>query len=131
MVEQKIKWCGQIADIKPFLAASDIGLSASTEEGFSNAILEYMAAKLAIIATAVGGTPEAIQRGESGMLVPPSDPTAFAGALEKLVMSENLRNVLGHNARARVKEKFSIERVIEGYATTYRGLLEPEYEHRS
>jgi glycosyltransferase involved in cell wall biosynthesis len=118
-------WLGEQAAPERLLAAGDIFVLPSHEEGFSNALLEAMAAKLAVIATAIGGNLDAIVDGESGILVPPRDPPALAVALKRLAGDPALRRRLGEAARTRVEERFSLERCVARYDRLYRAMGEP------
>jgi glycosyltransferase involved in cell wall biosynthesis len=118
-------WLGERAAAERLLAAGDIFVLPSHEEGFSNALLEAMAAQLAVIATAVGGNPDAIVDGESGILVRPRDARALAAALKRLAGDPALRRRLGEAARARVQERFSLESCVAHYERLYRGIGEP------
>jgi len=93
-------------DIRPFLSASDIAVLTSRSEGFSNSLLEYMSAGLPIIATDVGGNPEAL--GDSGVLVPADKADALAVAILHLSEDAVRRQELGHRARCRAVELFDI-----------------------
>jgi glycosyltransferase involved in cell wall biosynthesis len=119
-----IRLLGQRDDIPDLLAASDIAVSASHEEGSSNAVLEAMAAGLPVVATDVGGSGEAITCGETGLLVPARQPAAMAAALARLIGDPALRARLGAAARARVDAEFSLDACVERYAHLYRGLLD-------
>src|SRR5581483_3720513 len=77
---------GSIADVPGFLSDLDIAVLSSRAEGMSNAILEYMAAGRAIIATAVGATPDLIEDGIHGLLVPPNDADRLAEAIRRLLL---------------------------------------------
>jgi glycosyltransferase involved in cell wall biosynthesis len=118
-----VRFLGQRGDVPALLAASDIAVSASHEEGSSNAVLEAMAAGLAVIATDVGGSAEAIQPGTGGLLVPPRDPGALGAALLSLAGDPDLRARLGDAARIRATRDFSLDACVERYAALYRGLL--------
>jgi glycosyltransferase involved in cell wall biosynthesis len=118
-----VRFLGQRDDVPALLAASDIAVSASHEEGSSNAVLEAMAAGLAVIATDVGGSAEAIQPGTGGLLVPPRDPAALGAALLSLAGDPDLRARLGNAARMRATRDFSLDACVERYAALYRGLL--------
>jgi glycosyltransferase involved in cell wall biosynthesis len=117
-------WLGQQAAAEQLLPASDIFVLPSHEEGFSNALLEAMAAELAVVATAVGGNSDAVVDGESGILVPPRDPRALALALKRLVGDPPLRRRLGEAARMRVELRFSLETCVARYERLYRALGE-------
>jgi glycosyltransferase involved in cell wall biosynthesis len=105
-LRDRIHLAGPKDNVLPYLAAMDIGVLSSLAEGFSNSLLEYMAAGLPAIATDVGGNREAL--GDSGILIPPDDPQALANAILELCSPE-LRDRLGKAARARV-ERFGLER---------------------
>lgn len=118
-----IRWLGQWRDIPGLLAASDIGVLPSHQEGFSNSLLEYMAAGLPIVATAVGGNVDAIADGVTGLLVPPRDAAALASAILRLVQDADLRGRLAANAAERVRREFSLERMLQEYDRFYRSEL--------
>ena len=97
---------GDVADL---LARADVFVLSSTSEGLPLSILEAMAAALPVVASSVGGVPEAVEDGETGLLVPPRDPVRLAAALERLLVDPALRRRLGANGRARVLERFGLE----------------------
>ena len=86
-VAGNIVWCGERSDVNEVLGASDIFVLPSHQEGFSNALLEAMAAGVPTIATAVGGNVDAVVDNESGLLVPAHDPRALAAARPDLTRS--------------------------------------------
>ncbi len=110
-------------------AAADLVVSASHEEGFSNAVLEAMAAGLPCVVTDVGGNPEAVRDGIDGLVVPPRAPDALAAALIRMALDATARDVMGAAAAARVQERFSVERCVSAYRRVYRaaraGTLHP------
>lgn len=122
-LDDYVDFLGTRNDIARLLAAADVGLLCSHEEGFSNALLEGMAAGLPMIATDVGGNAEAIIDQENGLIVPAKDPARLADAVLHLANDPPLRARLGAAARARVAEKFSLERCVDGYDALYRALL--------
>jgi glycosyltransferase involved in cell wall biosynthesis len=111
------------SDVPGLLAAADIGLLCSHEEGFSNAVLEGMAAALPMIVTDVGGNPEAVQDGMSGIVVPPRDPARLAEAIVRLAKDAPLRARFGDAARRRVRDCFTLDRCVAQYDALYRTLL--------
>jgi glycosyltransferase involved in cell wall biosynthesis len=115
---------GVRSDIADLLNASDIAVLASHQEGFSNAILECMQAGLPMIVTDVGGNAEAVVDGETGLVVPPHDPDALAGAILRLASDAQLRQRYGEVGRRRVQEHFSMDACVAGYEALYRGLLD-------
>ncbi len=118
-----VQFVGSVADVSPYLIAADIGVLPSHEEGFSNAILESMAAGLPMVVTAVGGNAEAIGDGEHGRVVPARNAAALAAALGELAKDAVKRRAWGSAARARVEKQFRIEQCAASYAETYRRLL--------
>jgi glycosyltransferase involved in cell wall biosynthesis len=100
---------GQRQDVPDLLKAMDIFVLPSYSEGLSLALLEAMAAGLPVIATAVGGTPEVVTDGVTGLLVPPRDPEALAGALERLLADPAGARALGNKAREHVRERYSLD----------------------
>ena len=100
---------GHRDDVPELLAALDLFVSASLEENFSLALLEAMAAGLPVVATAVGGAPECVSAGETGLLVPPASPAAIAAAIATLASDAQLRLRFGAAGRRRVQERFSAD----------------------
>jgi glycosyltransferase involved in cell wall biosynthesis len=94
------------------MASCDIFVLNSTWEGLPHAVLDAMVLGMPLIATAVGGVPEAVADGESGLLIPPSDPDALRGALERLIVSPAERARLAAGA-LRAAERFTISRVAD------------------
>lgn len=118
-----VLWLGERRDIGDIYAAADIGVLCSHEEGFSNAVLEGMAAGLPMVVTDVGGNAEAVVDGECGLVVAPRDPTALAAALRRLASEPALRRSFGMAARLRVQKEFSSERCVWEYDRLYDALV--------
>lgn len=118
-VEHAVHLIGQIEAAMPLLAGSDVFVSASWAESFPLNVLEAMAAGVPIVATDVGGTSEAIEDGRSGLLVAPRDPRALADALAALLVDRDRAAALGAKARERQRERFSLDRMIEGTLQVY------------
>ncbi|MGF1504158.1 MAG: glycosyltransferase, partial [Anaerolineae bacterium] len=108
---------GRLSDTRGFLAAIDIGVLCSHAEGFSNALLEYMAYGKVPVATAVGGNPEAITHRETGFLIPPNDDKALAETLAVLLSDDRQRAQIGQQARQYVEKTFTAAREYEQWAT--------------
>lgn len=123
-LEENVVFLGERKDVPALLSVCDIGLSCSHEEGFSNAVLEGMAAGLAMIVTDVGGNPEAVGDCEAGLIVPARDPQQLAEAIVRLSNDAVLRAQLGAAGRRRVAEHFTLEQCAERYDILYRGLLQ-------
>jgi glycosyltransferase involved in cell wall biosynthesis len=117
---------GSEEDIPGFLATLHIAVLCSHAEGMSNALLEYMAAGRAIVATAVGAAPELIADGKHGFLVPPGDPGALAEAINRLLRSPQLAMRVGQAARQRAFHHYSREAMVRRFEGFYVGLTRPE-----
>jgi len=112
--------CNRVADL---LALSDVCVLSSTSEGFSNAMLEYMAASRPVVATKVGGAAEAIVEGETSHLVPPGDDQAMAEHIVSLLRHPRRAREMGRLGRATVEQKFSSEAQLELTLNLYSRLL--------
>jgi L-malate glycosyltransferase len=113
---------GAVDDVPTFLAGLDVAVLPSRSEGMSNALLEYMAAGRAIVATAVGGNTELVDHGCHALLVPPEDPAALARAISKLLSDRALARRLGSAARQRARERFGREAMVQRFEDFYEGL---------
>ena len=92
---------------------------ASHSEGFSNAILEAMAAGLPIVATNVGGNAEALQNGDLGILVKSHDPEALGTAMQDVMQNKTLRKNLAEAAKVAAFEKYSVDAMVDSYSKLY------------
>lgn len=122
-IADHIAWLGERDDVPALLSAADLYVHPSHEEGFSNAVLEAMAAGLASVVTAVGGNPEAMVDGTTGLVVPPRDPAALATGILRLCRNDAERAAFGRAARRRVKQSFSLDACTGAYLRLYDGLL--------
>jgi len=120
---------GSASDVPGFLAGLDVAVLCSHAEGMSNALLEYMAAGRAIVATAVGAAPELIDDGVHGLLVPPRDAARLANAIARLLDDRELARRLGEAARRRALECFSRAAMMRRFEDFYAGLLPDNGEH--
>jgi L-malate glycosyltransferase len=109
----------QVSEIEDYLQAADIGLFTSDMESFCLSILEAMCFGCPSVATAVGGVPEVVESGVSGLLVPPGDAEALARGLERLIADPGLRGRLGAEARLRASSLFSADAVVPRYVRLY------------
>jgi glycosyltransferase involved in cell wall biosynthesis len=105
------------------LATAHIGVNCSDSEGSSNAVLEYMLAGCAVVATDVGGNAELIESGRTGLLVPPDDAPALADGLRRLLAGPDLAGRLRRTARAQVESTFGWDRTCRQHESMYRDLL--------
>jgi len=121
-IEGSVRFLGSRADVPNLLRASDLFVHPSREEGFSNAILEAMAAGLPVVACDVGGNPEAVVDGETGRLVPPRDPERFACGMVELIADESKRKIFGEAGQRRASERFSLDRMVGEMESLYESL---------
>ena len=109
----RIRFVGEQGDVAPFLHQMDLYVQPSVAAGMPNSVLEAMAAGLPVVATGVGGTPEVVVEGETGLLVPPRNSMALADAVLKLLEDRRLAQAFGRAGRARVETHFSEERMLQ------------------
>ncbi len=114
---------GVVEDVAPYLRASDLFAFPTLGEGMPNALLEAMATGLPCVASDIGGCRDVVTNGETGLLVPAGDATAFRAALETVVQSAALRERLGAAARQDAVSRFGLERMVDRYETCYRAAL--------
>jgi glycosyltransferase involved in cell wall biosynthesis len=120
----RVRLAGFRDDVWPCLAAADIVAMPSLMEGLPNALLEAMAIGRPIVATRVGGIPEAIESGVNGLLVEPGDATALADGVRTLLCDADLALRLGEAAAATVRERFLARDVVAQYASWYESLID-------
>lgn len=120
-VADKVRLLPPTPDVAQLYAAADVFVLPSISEGLSNALLEAMASGLTPLASRVGGTPEAVQDGVSGLLFPPKDEAALRAQLAKLFETPGLTIALGQAARKTAVERFSMERLAERCQRLYAG----------
>ncbi|QTE29023.1 glycosyltransferase [Pengzhenrongella sicca] len=113
---------GRRLDVAALLVAADVFVFPTLHENLSNALLEGMAAGLPVVASAVGGNVEVLERG-GGLLVPPSDPAALAAALGALADDAALRTRLGREAREVVAGHYTVEHMVAGLDDLYQRIL--------
>lgn len=122
-IENRVHFIGSCADVPSLLAASDVCVLSSRSEGFSNAILEYMAAGKPVVATRVGGAAEAVVEGETGFIVESEDDQAMARRIIELLQDSALLRKFGENGRKRVSEMFSLDAQLENTKALYKEAL--------
>ena len=110
----------RVPDIEEYLQAADLGLFASDSESFCLSILEAMCFGCPSVATRVGGIPEVVEDGISGLLVPPGDAAGLARAVEALIADPTRRAAMGAAARRRAMDRFSADVIVPGYEAIYR-----------
>lgn len=117
-----VRFVGSTPEVPTWLAAADLLVHPSFEEGFCNAVLEAMAVGRAVVATKVGGVPEAVIDGRTGWLVPPRDAAALAEAMAGALASPERLASTGEAGRQRVLERFSMAANVEAHELLYKEL---------
>lgn len=115
-----VRFLGARDDARALVPAFDVYVNSSASEGVSLTVLEAMAAGLPVVATHVGGTPEVLTSGVTGLLVPPDSAGAIAEAVLGLLDRPDDRARLGAAARARVVHDFSLDEMVRRYLAAYR-----------
>jgi sugar transferase (PEP-CTERM/EpsH1 system associated) len=118
---------GEVANVADWLNGLDVFVLPSLSEGMSNTLLEAMAVGVPAIATRVGGNPEVIEEGRSGLLVGPREEHKICDYLVQLGSAPGWRGALGKNARQRIVSRFSLERMLNDYEEMYCQLLAQEH----
>lgn len=117
---ENLAWLPGTRDDAPkMMKAFDIFILPSLIEGISNTILEAMATGLPVVATAVGGNPELVDEGKTGITIPAGDVTAMGQAIQKYIEDKALRQDHGAAGRKRVEQMFSMESMVNSYLAVY------------
>jgi len=123
-LENHVLFLGMRNDVPEIISASDLFVLPSINEGFGVVLLEAMAMKCPIVATNVGGIPEVVLDGETGILVPPKDPEQLARGIIKLLKDQTLARQLAESGYQRLKAYFDIKDTIVKIEHLYKELLE-------
>jgi L-malate glycosyltransferase len=120
---QRVVFTGELADVLPCLWSMDIAcLTPTSNEGFSNAVIEQMAGGLPLIVTDVGGNAEAVIDGVNGYVVPVGDAAAVSAALIKMHQDRESLGAMGRASRQRAEDRFSLDRMCAEHARLYLSL---------
>jgi glycosyltransferase involved in cell wall biosynthesis len=130
-IGDRVIFLGYRDDVAELLASCDLLVLPSLYEGLPLSVLEAMAAGKPVVATSVGGTPEAVLDGETGFLVPSRDPTALVRAIQRLLKDACLRRKMGMAGRRRVQRNFSPTQMVAGVTQMYEKLLDGQASSRS
>jgi glycosyltransferase involved in cell wall biosynthesis len=123
-IDDRVVLLGHRSDIRDLLAACDLFVLPSNYEALGLAVLEAMAAGRAVVATAVGGIPEAVLNGVTGVLVRPRDPSALASAIRTLLADPVLAHSMGAAGMSRVQQEFSSATMVQRVTRIYEEALE-------
>jgi glycosyltransferase involved in cell wall biosynthesis len=122
-INNHVEFLGKRSDTPQLLAAADIGILCSHEEGFSNAILEGMAAGLPMVVTNVGGNAEGVEVMQTGLVVKAQDPESLGSALLSMALAPELRTRFGQAGKERIAQHFTLQQCTQNYADFYESLL--------
>jgi glycosyltransferase involved in cell wall biosynthesis len=121
-LDEHVRFLGEVRDIPALLARASFLVLPSLIEGIPLTVLEAMARGLPIVATRVGGTPEVVVEGQTGLLVPPRTPSELAAAMLRLLRDPALGVRMGRLGRERVERHFEVRRMVAEYERLYVGL---------
>jgi glycosyltransferase involved in cell wall biosynthesis len=122
-IRHAVRLLGVRSDVPALLALADVYVHPSLQEGYSNALLEAMAAGKPIVATSVGGNVEAISDGVTGLLVPPQDSAALERAMTRLLGDSEAAREMGTRASQYVHERYEMSAMVRSYEAVYTRLL--------
>ena len=122
-ITSHVRFAGHQPNVPSFHFLFDISTLTSVSEGFPNSLVEAMAAGRPIVATNVGGVPDAVRQDENGLLVPPGDPAALATALHALLSSTERREQMGSASARRSRAEFHATAVVSSLQHLYDELL--------
>jgi len=122
-LSERVNFVGGVKDVQGFLSGVDIFILPSRSEGFSNAIIEAMAASLPVVATNVGGNAEAVEDTTSGLIVPPEDVHALSEAMTRLLERPAEAVEMGRAGLRIIRERFTEEAMMRRIVEVYRDLI--------
>ena len=122
-LKENFLFLGRRSDVPEILASCDIAVLPSLAEGLPNAVLEYLASGLPVVATAMGGNVEVVQDEANGLLIPPDDASALAAALVRLLDDPQFAERMAGAGQEHVRSKFSFERLVLEVDGLYSQLL--------
>jgi len=123
-VSDHVHFAGHRDDVGAILTAGDLFVMPSINEGIGLAVVEAMACSLPVVASNVGGIPEVVEDGVSGILVPPNDARALATACSALLLDPQTRKQMGSEGERRARARYDIHTALENTAAVYRELME-------
>jgi glycosyltransferase involved in cell wall biosynthesis len=124
-LDTAVRLPGYVMDVFAPLAGADLMVQPSIEEGFGMAVLEGMSQECPVIATRVGGLPEVVEHGVTGLLVPPADPERLAAGIIALLDDADRRREMGAAGRLRLERQFTIATLLDRYTMVYERVLSP------
>jgi glycosyltransferase involved in cell wall biosynthesis len=122
-LSDRFHFTGGVTNLREHLATADIFVLPSRSEGFSNAIIEAMAASLPVVAANVGGNAEAVIEGVNGFIIPSEDSAALSAAVSRLIADPSLAEAMGKAGRSLVEENFTTNAMMVRTTRAYQTLL--------
>jgi glycosyltransferase involved in cell wall biosynthesis len=117
---------GYRKDVPRILRSIDVFVLSSKLEGLGTSVLDAMACKLPVVATAGGGIPEMVTHEETGLLSPPQDPQSLAQSIVRIFRDPGLAQRLANNAHQRLHDRFTVDRMVEGNLEVYKSMTSPQ-----
>jgi glycosyltransferase involved in cell wall biosynthesis len=121
---EHVEFLGHRDDVPSLLAAADAFVLPSRSEAFPNGVIEAMGAGLPVVACGVGGLLDLVDDGRTGLLVPPGDFHAMAGALQSLIDAPARAAAIGRAARGEIRQRYSFDRMIASFEDLYLSSLQ-------
>jgi glycosyltransferase involved in cell wall biosynthesis len=120
-IAEGVLFLGWRRDLERIYADLDLAVLTSANEGSPVSLIEAMAAGVAVVGPRVGGVPDVIDDGTTGVIVPPGDAAAVAGTIVRLLADVELRQKMGAAARERALRRYGADRLVADIAALYRG----------
>jgi glycosyltransferase involved in cell wall biosynthesis len=127
-LQGRVRFVGWRTDLPRVMASLEILVQPSLRETFGRVLIEAMASRKPVIATRVGGMPEIVLDGETGLIMPPEDPPALAAAIQSLLGDPARRQAMGEAGRCRVEEHFTLPTRIHRLESLYGDVLRRRHE---
>jgi L-malate glycosyltransferase len=121
-VAKRIRFLGNVAEVIPLIKLFTVAVNCSDSEGLSNAVIEYMACEIPVVATSVGGNRDLVEDGRTGLRVPPRDPKALAQKIGLLLRDPELGRKLAVQARQAIAQNFQEGEILRQYGDFYQAL---------
>jgi glycosyltransferase involved in cell wall biosynthesis len=122
-IGEQVRFLGSKENVVPYIQAFDVAVNSSESEGFSNAVLEYMACGIPVVATNNGGSAESVIDKRSGFLIPPNDHVSLASAIIELLDNPEKARAMGGEGKKIAETKFSMELAVKKLEQYYRETL--------
>ncbi len=122
-ITDRVQWLGYYEDIVALLSRTSILVLPALEEPFGRVLIEAMAMKVPVVATQVGGIPEVVVEGQTGLLVPSANSAELARAIQRLLDDQELRRRFGQRGREVVEAKFTLKHHVDAITSVYNRLL--------